>query len=119
MSDHTDFIGGPTAEYVDQITIVYNSVEHRGDSTPRATVVLIVDAGTTVDHTKLRAHVDQLHYTPTPIGGPIHSSFISKERYRKTSGGAAGASLEIIVWATTSAARARCCSEWSARATEV
>lgn len=100
----TDFLDGPNAEYVDQVRIVYHSVDHPGDPSPRATVVLIADAGTNVDGRKLRTWVEQLHSTPMPDGERRHSPFVSNERFSKTSWGAAGASLEIVMWVSAAAA---------------
>jgi hypothetical protein len=104
MDADINFFGGEYADYVDQVRIVYHSVDHPSDSSTRATVVLIADAGTEVDSRKLRTWVEQLHYTPMPDGERRHSPFISNERFSKTSWGAAGASLEIIMWVSAAAA---------------
>jgi len=71
--------------YVNQVRIVYRSVENQLDATPRATVVLIADAGMAIDRERLRQEVERLHYTPNPAGEPIHQSFRSEERLHHSS----------------------------------
>jgi hypothetical protein len=45
MDGPPEFLGEPGGVYVNQVRIVYRSVENQLDATPRATVVLIADAG--------------------------------------------------------------------------
>ncbi|MCV7011210.1 hypothetical protein H7I40_02245 [Mycolicibacterium madagascariense] len=79
-------------------------VDHQSDPTPRATVVMIIDAGVGINRGRLRYEVEHLHYLPNPAGEPIHQSFISEERLHTTSWGAAGAGLELLVWAAATGA---------------
>jgi len=103
-AESADFVGGPSGVYVDQVRIVYHSVDHPSEPTPRATVLLISDAGMAIDRERLRVNVERLHYTPTDLGEPIHESFVSEERLSNTNWGASGASLELIMWVSAAAA---------------
>ncbi|MBB5164938.1 hypothetical protein [Mycobacterium sp. AZCC_0083] len=103
MIDYVETPGEPGGVYVDQVRIVYRSIDGQTDMTGRATVVLISDAGMPIDRERLRHEVERLHYTPNPAGGSIHDSFLSEERLRTTSWGASGASLELFMWVTSAA----------------
>ncbi|QEM46608.1 hypothetical protein [Mycolicibacterium grossiae] len=104
MTDYVDASGEPGGDYVDQVRIVYRSIDHPSEPTPRATVVLIIDAGMPIDRARLRTEVEQAHGTPTDSGLISHDDFMSEERFKKHSWGAAGASLELLIWVSTAAA---------------
>lgn len=97
MTDYTETPGEANGVYVDQVRIVYRSIEGQLDPRTRATVVLIADVGMAIDREHLRLEVERLHFTPNPGGEPIHQSFLSEERLRTTSWGAAGAVLELFM----------------------
>ena len=97
MTDYVETPGDPGGVYVDQVRIVYRSVNGHIDATTRATVVLIADAGVAIDRERLRLEVEQLHFIPNPGGELIHQSFLSEERLQTTSWGAAGAVLELFM----------------------
>ncbi len=103
MSEIADFIGGPSGVYVDQVRIVYHSIDYPSSGKVNTTVVAVADAGLEIDRERLRVQVERLHYTPNDLGEPIHESFISEERLHHTSWGASGASLELFMWVSTAA----------------
>lgn len=103
MSEIADFIGGPSGVYVDQVRIVYHSIDHPSSGKINATVVAVADAGLEIDRERLRIQVERLHYTPNDLGEPIHESFVSEERLHHTSWGASGATLELFMWVATAA----------------
>jgi hypothetical protein len=89
--------------YVDQVRVVYRSIDHPSKPTLRGTVVLIADAGFEIDRVRLLDEIHQLHETPTDLGGVRHDNFQSEERLRTHSWGASGAILEILMWVSTAA----------------
>ncbi len=99
MVDYIETPGEPGGTYVDQVRVVYRSIDGHVDATTHATVVLISDTGMAVDRDRLRHEIERLHYTPNPVPGgePVHQSFESEERLHTTSWGAAGAVWELFM----------------------
>ncbi|MBU8829894.1 hypothetical protein [Mycolicibacterium goodii] len=103
MTEHVGNFGEPGGVFVDQIRIVYRSIDHPSMPTPRATVVLIIDAGMPIDRERLVREVQQSHETPTDLDRVCHTDFVSEERLRHTNWGASGTSLELLMWVSTAA----------------
>lgn len=103
MTEYVENGGEPGGVYVDQVRIVYRSIDHPSMPTPRATVVVIMDAGMPIDRERLVREVQQSHETPTDLDRVSHTDFVSEERLRHTSWGASGASLELLMWVSTAA----------------
>jgi hypothetical protein len=96
-STNADFVGGPNGVYVNQVRVVYHSIDRPSSARPSATVVLIADAGMPIDRELLRVEIEQLHYDRTDPTHPVHESFVSEERLRNVSWGASGAVLDLIM----------------------
>jgi hypothetical protein len=79
-----------------RVRIVYRSVKHWTEPEPLATVVVIIDGGTTIDREQVRREVEQLHVDRSVDGAP-RDGLVSDDRLHNHSWGASATTLEIIV----------------------
>lgn len=93
----SDIVDPENGTHINRLTVVYHSIEDPRDTTPLATVVLVMDVGASINRDQLRSELERLHWTPGSGGQLRHQPYLLEDRYSHHSWGADAASLAFVV----------------------